>query len=347
MNAPPGLEDVFRNGAHKLDSILFGGIIAASLFGCSTVQTITFFRHREADAWLLKATMCVLWCLSSLQLVLLAHWLNFYLIANYANPYALLKPVWSLAANVIVTETSCCLVSLAYAWRVYVLSGRKWVIPTVLAVCRLPCTFFSFFFAIRSIQMETFEHIFENTQLEKILYAGFSIGTVYDILITAAMCYYLRKAHRKAGSNRMDSAISRIMMYAFNSAAIVSMQQLATLVTYAIMRDNFVYIAIYTTIPGMYINALLASLNARERLRLHQRGPLSCSFPIFRGEIEESTASRLPHQTMEAETHMRVTVCYPQSELMAFDERVEEVCRDSKSITRTSMHLSDSILSSV
>lgn len=95
----------------------------------------------------------------------------------------------------------------------------------------------------------------------------------------------------------------------------------------------------------MYINALLASLNARERLRLHQREPLSYSFPMFRGEIDESTASRLPNHSMDAETHMRVTVCYPQSDVIAFDDDpgVEEVCRDSKSVTRTSMHLSDTV----
>lgn len=343
MYAPDGMDDVFKNGAHKLDSILFGGLVTAMLFGCSTVQTFTFFRHREADAWLLKATICVLWCLSFLQLIMLAHCLNYYLIDNYANPYALLKPIWSLMMNIVITESICLLVSLAYAWRVYTLSGRKWVIPTTLAICRFPCTYFSFYYAIRSFQLNTFEKILHNRQLEKFLYAGFSLGTVYDILITAAMCYYLRKAHRKAGSNRLDDAISRISMYAFNSAAIVSVLQLATLVTFAIMRDNFVYIAIYATIPDMYTNALLASLNARECLRHRDPGPLSCSFPIFREEIEDSSASRLPAHSMDAETRMRVTVRYPQGESIALEEGVLEAYRDSKSITRTSMQLSDTV----
>ncbi len=93
----------------------------------------------------------------------------------------------------------------------------------------------------------------------------------------------------------------------------------------------------------MYANALLASLNARERLRSHQRGPLSCSFPVFREEIEDVTASRLATRSLDAETRMRVNVCYPQSESIALDERGVEVYRDSKSITRTSMHLSDTV----
>jgi len=274
---------------------------------------------------------------------MLAHWLNFYLILNYANPQALLNAVWSLSMNVVITESICWLVSLAYAWRVYTLSGRRWVIPTILSIFRLPCTCFSFFYAARCFRLKTFENVQKNTQLEKILYAGFAIGTVYDILITSAMCYYLRKAHRSAGSNRLDDAIAQIMMYAFNSAAIVSVLQLTTLVTFAIMRDNFVYIAIYSTMPNMYANALLASLNARERLRSHQRGPLSCSFPVFREEIEDVTASRLATRSLDAETRMRVNVCYPQSESIALDERGVAVYRDSKSITRTSVHLSDTV----
>ncbi|GJE90790.1 hypothetical protein PsYK624_069340 [Phanerochaete sordida] len=63
------------------------------------------------------------------------------------------------------------------------------------------------------------------------------------------------------------------MIYTVNTGLITSVFAVADVTTCAAMPNNFIFVAIYFLLNGLYSNSLLASLNARDYLsRCHESG---------------------------------------------------------------------------
>ncbi|OCH91939.1 hypothetical protein OBBRIDRAFT_727855, partial [Obba rivulosa] len=101
------------------------------------------------------------------------------------------------------------------------------------------------------------------------LYAGFSCEIVADGIITVFQYLILRRF--RTGIRSTDSVIQVLMIYTINTCLVTRQEyiilcEILCLITYAALPSMFVYWAFYFVSEKLYINALLANLNARGSL---------------------------------------------------------------------------------
>ncbi|KAL7284207.1 hypothetical protein ACG7TL_001489 [Trametes sanguinea] len=251
-----------------------------------------------------EGNIAAAWALDSVHLALITHSVYLYAVTDFANFLALEVPVWSILAQVIVTGVSDLIVRGIFCERVWKLSKRNWtllvtIVTTSLVVFGEPqtATFLnmsiyhfrptggSIAFAIRGFGIPNF---FALSEISGILYTSLGAGVVADILIAASMCVLLAK--RQTGFARTDSMVRVLILYSVNTGALTSLCALLCLITYATMPDNFVFIGVYFVLPKLFLNSLLATLNARRPLREAGSGPM-LSIPLTTTSISRGSPS--------------------------------------------------------
>jgi len=80
-----------------------------------------------------------------------------------------------------------------------------------------------------------------------------------------SLCHYLRNSRPTFG--RLGSVVNILIVYTINTGLVTVIDATAGLICFAVMPTNFVYVAFYLILSKLYLNAYLASLNARVSLR--------------------------------------------------------------------------------
>ncbi|GJE98226.1 hypothetical protein PsYK624_144510 [Phanerochaete sordida] len=251
---------------NTLGAAYIGNILAAVFFGFTNVQMYIFFTHFN-DGVVLRSLVSFLWVLDSLHLALICHTIYFYAVTNFANPLAMLDVTKTIMAHVIVTGISDVTVRGIFAYRVWLVSQGKRLLLIAIIVPSLLCFACSIAFPIRGLQIGTYAGF---AHISWILYTAFITGVIADTTIALSLCYFLAK--RRTGVRRTDSIVRILMIYSVNTGVLTSLCAICVLVTYAVMPSNFVFIAFYFVLPKLFLNSLLGTLNARERLRGFAKG---------------------------------------------------------------------------
>ncbi|PCH42546.1 hypothetical protein WOLCODRAFT_53627, partial [Wolfiporia cocos MD-104 SS10] len=97
------------------------------------------------------------------------------------------------------------------------------------------------------------------------LYLGLGSVAFGDCLIAVALTVLLSR--RRTGFSRTDSVIRLLMLYSIETGTLTSLCAISCLVTSATMQSGLVYMSIYFVLSELFLNSLLASLNARHSLR--------------------------------------------------------------------------------
>jgi hypothetical protein len=149
----PHLDNTF--GAH-----LIGTFAATALFGVTSVQVIIYYRLYPTDGYTMKTLVAVLWILGGLHSVLGMHGSYHYLVTNYFNPPALLKPVWSSSLG--TSGVSGVIILLAhgfYLHRVFVVSRRNWLLSAIILVLMLLTFGFALAVTIATFQLKLYADV--------------------------------------------------------------------------------------------------------------------------------------------------------------------------------------------
>ncbi|KAI0919941.1 hypothetical protein AcV5_001878 [Taiwanofungus camphoratus] len=117
------------------------------------------------------------------------------------------------------------------------------------------------------------------------LYVGFAFEVAVDSMITVSQCLLLRRL--RTGIRSTDSAIIVLTIYSINTDMLTSICAILCLITYTVLPHMFVYFAFYFVLSKLYVNSLLANLNARGIL-LENIAPPSGQFNKM--EISDSSA---------------------------------------------------------
>ncbi|KAI0635133.1 hypothetical protein C8Q77DRAFT_682550 [Trametes polyzona] len=265
-----------------LGAAFLGNIAAACFYGITVVQTYIYYGRNGGDRLYLKSLVAILWALDSLHLALVTHAVYTYAVKDFANFLAIEVPVWSILAQVIVTGVSDIIVRGIFCERVWKLSNRNWPLIATIVVTSLLVFGGSIAFSVRGYEFVN-RLLFDETshipstsrfsipsftdlaEISDILYLSLGTGVAADVLIAASMCALL--AQRRTGFSRTDSMVRVLILYSINTGALTSLCALLCLVSYATMPNNFVFIAFYFVLPKLFLNSLLATLNARRPLR--------------------------------------------------------------------------------
>jgi len=247
---------------NTLGSLLVGGLVAATLWGVTTMQTFTYFDRYGKDRLSLKIFVAFIWILDTFDSILTSHILYWYFVVNYLNPLSLTEPVWSIMVHVLITSITDVMIRAMFARRVFQLSNRNYVLTGITVAISALDLICGITITVKALQLGTF------AQLETIstwFYLNFAAGFSGDLFVAIVLCYYLWRS--RTGFQTTNSLVRTLMTYIITTGLLTSVDAALGMICYIVMPNNFIFIAFYMNLAKMYTNSYLASLNAREALR--------------------------------------------------------------------------------
>ncbi|CAL1710996.1 unnamed protein product [Somion occarium] len=228
----------------------------------------------EGDRLLLKTLISTLWLLDTLDVVLNGHILYHYLVTNFANPFALTSPVWSLVLHVSITAITNFLVRGMFTRRVFRLSQGNWILTVFITAVSLLDLVCSVVVTVMAFH-DTFAELM---QLSTLLYLDFAAVFSADASIAVSLCYYLRV--NRTGVRKTDSLINILMLYTVNTGLLTALDASAGLIMFAVMPNNLI-------------------LNARETLRDRTEDIVSIHLSRISNSRNRGTYADPPSQSSE------------------------------------------------
>lgn len=245
-----------------MGTTFIGTLISAIFMGITTMQTIFYYSTYPDDIITLKVIVAVIWILDALSLAFFGHSLYTYLIANYANPLALLASPWSLIWEHLPSACVALLVHFFLIHRAYSLNNKL----APLAIFLLMVSLLAFSMAIVSIVIGM-KHIndFKASEVKWVFIVPEVTTAFVDIAVAAAICLQLRKTD--TGFRKTTKMINVLSAYTIGSGALTSLITITTMILYFVSPDSMLLFVIYPVSAKAYANALLASLNCRQVAR--------------------------------------------------------------------------------
>jgi len=126
---------------------------------------------------------------------------------------------------------------------------------------------------------------------------GLILSAFVDIMITAFLCYFLRK-NRPSFTDTMR-IIDTLTFWTIQNGSITCAATIATLVCWMTMPSNRIFLGLHFVVAKLYANSFLATLNARKQIWNGNQYTPSSNRPmpvVFLGESEHGPDSSISQQ---------------------------------------------------
>jgi len=236
-------------------------IVSATLYGATILQTYLYYRNYPKDPRYIKILVFALWIFDTTQLALSTTAMYWYLITNYDNTPALDRLTWSMELQTDCNGILALLVECFFARRVWIMSSNMYlvVIIIVLAVIHFAL---GIVFTVGSFHLATMSGFKDMIWVTSL---GIGSAAAADMVIAGALCFYLSKS--RTGFKKTDSLISTLIVYSLSTGLVTSIIGVVIVITYALLPNDYVWLAFFWIDGKCYVNSCLAALNSRESLR--------------------------------------------------------------------------------
>jgi len=251
---------------NTLGALFIAVVIASNLHGVSWVQAVYYFTHQN-DSWHLKLLVSAVMIFDTIHQILISHGAYTYLVTNYDNPASLQYIVWSMEVEIFFNGFIAFLVQGFMTVRVWRLSNRNPYITAVILLLVLGEFGCVLAYSGMSLSIKTF------VEIDRLRYVSILINALAaagDVLITAVLCILLNRS--RTGFQRSDTLINNLILFAVNTGVFTSLCAIASLATFVVQPQTFLYIAFFFCMGRFYTNSLLATLNARKLILVASQG---------------------------------------------------------------------------
>lgn len=238
-----------------------GVIIAAFLFGVTSLQAYWYFHHYPRDPMKQKLSVGSLWLLDTAHTAATIHAMYYYMVSNFGNVTAAYNIVWSIQLQVAINVVIIVFVQSLYASRIWRLSGYHRGFLGYIAMATVLGGFA--IGVVLAYEMYTIDTFVELNHIAWAVEASLSAATGIDAVLAGAMCWHLKKSQGK--DQILNSRISQIMQYTLSSGMLTSACSLAALAMFTIQRTTLVYLGVEFLLTKLYSGSYFALLNARRR----------------------------------------------------------------------------------
>ncbi|KAK7440579.1 hypothetical protein VKT23_016928 [Stygiomarasmius scandens] len=206
--------------------------------------------------------------MDTIDAAMICHTVYFYSVSNYVNPRVIAGPTWSFWVHAGVTILANSIIRGLFTVRIYRMSqfnmaATLWIMATSLA-----CLIAGYIAISKGSHLSTFAELDE---ILAAIYVTFISGAVSDISVAIILCILLHKSKTKF--SKTNSLIKVLRLYTINTSFIVAIDDLVILITKCVTPNNLVFMAFYFCLGKLYLNAYLATLNARQKLRNKSNKP--------------------------------------------------------------------------
>ncbi|OCH96041.1 hypothetical protein OBBRIDRAFT_359042 [Obba rivulosa] len=283
-----------------LGALFLGHMFSMLLYGVTSLQTWIYFRRYPQDPLVLRSLVLFLWTIDCLHVVLVTHGVYIYLITHFGEAIMTLKPTWSLIMIPVVSSISNCIVRGTFAYRLWKSSGRAILIHIIIVTLSLCIVAFAIFFSVKGFFVSSWSQVH---RYEWAIYAGFSSEMTVNIIITVAQIRLLRRFRTGVRFRSVDALLHTLIVYSINTCFVTSVCSILGLVLFSALPDGLLYYAFYFVVSKLYLNALLANLNARSSLQesLHHPQNSSAEPPTVIGTLSTVTnaGDKPPHDHLD------------------------------------------------
>ncbi|KAF5362302.1 hypothetical protein D9756_002045 [Leucocoprinus leucothites] len=256
---------------------LIGIVIASAFYGVSILQVYYYYTHQQ-DTWYIKTLVGLVMLFETIHQALITHSVYVYLVSYYNQPEMLAQleligienfysfiPDLTCPFNeveVLFNGFTALLVQSFLTMRVWRLSNRRiWLtgLLVILVTGEFGCVVA---FTTLSLQLRTYAEL---AHLKPLSIAVNALAAAGDLLIAASLCIILHQS--RTGFQRSDTMIKKLIVYSVNTGLLTSLCAVASLVSIVLAGHTFLYIMFFFCIGRLYSNSLLATLNARKKIR--------------------------------------------------------------------------------
>ncbi|KAI0088567.1 hypothetical protein BDY19DRAFT_993953 [Irpex rosettiformis] len=282
----------------SMGALLIGGLISAFLTGIGVAQAYFYWRVYPKDRWSVKSIVLIISVMDFVHtiFVCIANWS--YLIEGFGNR-DFDHIMWSIGATVTLTALVTFLSHCFFVHRIYVVSRGKKLLPIMLGLLscfRLAAALVS---TVQMITIGSFRAFVADYSW--VFTMGLSTAATLDVLITGALCYYLRQS--KSGFVTMNEIIDVLIRYTVETGMITCIAAIISLICWLVMPHNLIFLTMHFTICKFYSNCFLATLNSRATLRARSQSTSSSEKNSSVLGDMLSGGSRRPHSAAVVHTY--------------------------------------------
>ncbi|KAL4255508.1 hypothetical protein AB1N83_012700 [Pleurotus pulmonarius] len=241
--------------------IIAAGIcVSYPLYGLALAQTIFYYRTFTNDVICFKIVVAMLLILNTVHFIALVQQQH---IAFFQVEFASIRPLTpGVGASLFSMYLAISIVQWSYARRIWTLSDGNKILAGILVF--LPTVQLASGMSVATIQTiftsrNEFGAHTESCTIMCTAEAWSSI--VCDLLISTSVAYYLAK--RRKGFRRRENLLPRIAFYVISTGLVTSIAAFMVAALWQFFPTTTAFLSLQTVITRLYVNSLLASLNAR------------------------------------------------------------------------------------
>ncbi|KAH0588393.1 hypothetical protein H2248_004247 [Termitomyces sp. 'cryptogamus'] len=284
-------------------ALLIGFLLAAVLYGVSTLQTYLYWFNYPKDRAETKVLVAAVWMLDTTHTVLMSICLYYYLVTNYGNQPTLTSGHWSLFTSLIINVNIAFLVHVFFTLQIFRFSkvGVRWWLASFTGLL----SFAQFSLGIGAYanhreytvplcfrqspqpfcQGERYlttdssidPFVFSDCRIIKRDFSKFKslstmsvlpfviLALLSDMVITTALCMLLRG--QRTESKRTNTLLNKLIKYAINRCVLILIVALAEAIIFCVFPYSLWLWTLDFVLCKLYSNSLLATLNSRRSLR--------------------------------------------------------------------------------
>ncbi|KAK0448562.1 hypothetical protein EV421DRAFT_1466898 [Armillaria borealis] len=250
---------------NTLGAFFIGATLANILFGITCLQSTLYYKNYPNDGWLYKASVGIIWVLDTFDVAVTTHTVYFYAIKNFGNIQVLFQRdiVWSFKLHISTCVLVRIFVQAMYALRVWKLGqklhqGIPWLIVLVTA-SNAACGIY----LIKDVYLVS--SFSDTPSIKSALISMFVSSVAAEFVVAVAMCYCLDKT-TSAFPNTI-AALMAMMRMILMTGFVTSFYSIVILITFLLWPDTLIFLGLDCLAPKLFINSLLALLNARGKFR--------------------------------------------------------------------------------
>jgi len=248
--------------------LFIGVLFSLIFFGCTVAQTFFYYTTYPKDPLHLKALVAFLSALDLLTLVLNAEYLRLLAITDHANPAGLTVLPGFWLAEFFLSSLTFLIVQLFFIRKIWtLLDGKRLQFPSTLVAVVLSVA--SFAGGVGSVAVAAKDPI--TTFVLSHVQAPASVqqiaSVITDIYITVSLCIILHST--QASFERTQTLLNRLTIYVINRGILTATVQFLHFATYVATyhSDSLIWMIFHVPASKVYVNAVLATLNVRHKLR--------------------------------------------------------------------------------
>ncbi|PBK73334.1 hypothetical protein ARMSODRAFT_628808 [Armillaria solidipes] len=252
---------------NTLGVFAIGATLANILFGITCLQSVLYYKNYPNDEWFYKASVGLIWVLDAFDVAVTTHASYFYAIKNFGNIQVLTQGdiVWSFKLHILICVLVRILVQAMYALRLWKVGqnfhqGIPWLI-VIITASNAACGIY----LIKDVYL--ISSFSETSTIKSALISMFVSSVVAEFVVSIAMCYCLDRGKSTSVFPNTIATLMTLMRMILMSGFITSFYSIIILVTFLVWPDTLIFLGIDCLLPKLFINSLLAMLNARRDFR--------------------------------------------------------------------------------